>query len=42
MAPAANRHAININIAVAVIAPADRFQHPERPVQNAQNTATKL
>lgn len=42
MDPAANKHAISIRMAVAVIAPADRFQHPDNPVQNAQNTATKL
>jgi hypothetical protein len=42
MAPAANRHATNIRMAVAVIAPADRFQHPDKPVQKAQKTATKL
>uniref|UniRef100_A0A8D8K0Z2 (northern house mosquito) hypothetical protein n=1 Tax=Culex pipiens TaxID=7175 RepID=A0A8D8K0Z2_CULPI len=42
MAPAASRHAVSISIAVAVMAPEDRFQHPERPVQKAQKMATKL
>lgn len=42
MAPAAKRHAAKSKIAVAVIAPADRFQHPDRPVQNAQNIVMKL
>lgn len=42
MPPAANRHAHSIRMAVPVIAPADRFQQPVRPVQKAQKTATKL
>lgn len=42
MAPAASKQAANIRIAVAVIAPEDRFQQPDNPVQKAQNTATKL
>lgn len=29
-------------MAVAVIAPADRRQHPDNPVQKAQNTDIKL
>lgn len=29
-------------MAVAVIAPAERLQHPDKPVQNAQKTETKL
>lgn len=42
MAPAAIRHVISIRIAVAVMEPADRFQQPDSPVQNAQNTEMKL
>lgn len=42
MAPAANKQVTSIKIAVAVIAPAERFQHPDKPVQNAQNTEIKL
>ena len=40
--PAANKHANNISTAVPVIALDERFQHPDNPVQNAQNTTTKL
>lgn len=42
MAPAANRHDVNIKMAVVVIRPADRLQQPDKPVQNAEKTATKL
>lgn len=34
-----NLHANSISIAVAVIFPGDRLQHPVTPVQNAAKTA---
>lgn len=42
MALAASKHVKSIKIAVAVIAPADRRQHPDKPVQKPQNTEIKL
>ena len=42
IAPAARRQVAKSNIDVAVIAPDDLFQHPERPVQKAQNVVIKL
>lgn len=42
MAPAANKQVAKSNIEVAVMAPDERFQQPDRPVQNAQKIVVKL
>lgn len=42
IAPADSKQLANKRIEVAVMAPDDRFQHPDSPVQKAQKIVTKL